>query len=111
MQKVNPEKSEENYLNSPKNILKHIRQQQKIILEANNLIKQLKSELEKHKENGTIMSSYSVDGINAKRTYRPKWIYSENLVKEINLLEQKKNTEQNDGIAKIGVKEYYWVIR
>lgn len=42
MQEVNPETSDEKYLNSPKDILKTIKQQQKIILEASNLIKQLK---------------------------------------------------------------------
>ena len=66
MQKVNPELSDEKYLNAPKDILKTIKQQQKIILEASNLIKELKGELEKHKENGTIMTTYSIDGINAK---------------------------------------------
>ena len=110
MQEVNPESSDEKYLNSPKTILKNIRKQQKIILEASNIIKELKGELEKHKENGTIMSTYSMEGITAKRTYRPKWIYSEALTKEINLLEHKKNSEQNDGVAKIGCKNYYWVV-
>ena len=90
--------------------MKNIRKQQRIILEANSLIKELKSELEKHKVNGTIMSTYSIDGITAKRTYRPKWLYSEALTKEINLLEHKKNSEQNDGVAKVGVKNYYWVV-
>ena len=110
MQEVNPEASNEKYLNAPKDILKTIRQQQKIILEASHLIKELKSELEKHKDNGTIMTTYSIDGITAKRTYRPKWIYSEALTKEINLLEHKKNTEQNDGVAKLESKNYYWVV-
>ena len=110
MQEVNPETSDEKYLNAPKDILKTIKQQQKIILEASNLIKELKGELEKHKDNGTIMTTYSIDGITAKRTYRPKWIYSEALTKEINLLEHKKNSEQNDGVAKIGGKNYYWVV-
>ena len=39
MQEVNPETSDEKYLNAPKDILKNIRKQQKIILEASNLIK------------------------------------------------------------------------
>ena len=66
MQEVNPEASNEKYLNAPKDILKNIRKQQKIILEASNLIKELKGELEKHKDNGTIMTTYSIDGITAK---------------------------------------------
>ena len=45
MQEVNPESSDEKYLNAPKDILKNIRKQQKIILEASHLIKELKSEL------------------------------------------------------------------
>ena len=110
MQEVNPEASNEKYLNAPKDILKNIRKQQKIILEASNLIKELKAELEKHKDNGTIMTTYSIDGITAKRTYRPKWIYSEALTKEINLLEHKKNSEHNDRVAKICGKNYYWVV-
>ena len=110
MQEVNPEASNEKYLNAPKDILKTIRQQQKIILEASNLIKELKGELEKHKDNGTIMTTYAIEGITAKRTYRPKWIYSKELTAEINLLEHKKNTEQNDGVAKLDSKTYYWVV-
>ena len=110
MKEVQPEKSTEKYLNSPKDILKNIRKQQKIIFKASNFIKELKTELEAHKDNGNIMSSYSIDGITAKRTYRPKWEYSEELTKEINLLEHKKNTEQNDGVAKLESKNYYWVV-
>ena len=110
MKEVQPEKSTEKYLISPKDILKNIRKQQKIIFKASNFIKELKTELEAHKDNGNIMSSYSIDGITAKRTYRPKWEYSEELTKEINLLEHKKNTEQNDGVAKLESKNYYWVV-
>ena len=56
MQKVNPDLSNEKFLNTPENILVNIRKQQKIILEATKMIKGLKAELEAHKENGAIMS-------------------------------------------------------
>ena len=111
MQKVNPNLSNEKFLNTPDNILVNIRKQQKIILEATKMIKGLKAELEAHRENGTIMSKLSINGISATRTYKPNWIYSDALTKEINLLEQRKNTEQNDGVAKIGVKNYYWLVK
>ena len=111
MQKVNPDLSNEKFLNTPENILVNIRKQQKIILEATKMIKGLKAELEAHKENGAIMSKFSSNGISATRTYKPSWIYSDALTEEINLLEQRKNAEQNDGVAKIGVKNYYWLVK
>ena len=46
MQKVNPDLSNEKFLNTPDNILVNIRKQQKIILEATKMIKGLKAELE-----------------------------------------------------------------
>ena len=110
MQEVNPDISDEKFLNTPKNILRDIKKQQKIIMEASKMINGLKKELEAHKQNGNIMSKFSDNGITANRTYKPKWIYSESLTEEINLLEHKKNTEQNDGVAKVGVKKYYWVV-
>ena len=110
MQEVNPDISDEKFLNTPKNILRDIKKQQKIIFEASKMITGLKKELEAHKQNGNIESKFSDNGISAKRTYRPKWIYSEALTNEINLLEHKKNTEQNDGVAKLDSKTYYWVV-
>ena len=111
MQKVNPDLPNEKFLNTPENCLVNIRKQQKIILEATKLIKGLKKELDAHKENGTIMSKFTNEGVTATRTYKPSWIYSDELNKQINLLEQKKNAEQNDGIAKLGVKNYYWLVK
>ena len=75
MQKVNPDLPNEKFLNTPENCLVNIRKQQKIILDATKLIKGLKKELDAHKENGTIMSKFTNEGVTATRTYKPSWIY------------------------------------
>ena len=56
------------------------------------------------------MSKFSFNGITANRTYKPKWVYSNQLQKDINLIEGRKSNEQNEGVAKIGVKNYYWIV-
>ena len=110
MQEVNPQISNEKFLNTPENILRDIKKQQKIIFEANKMIQGLKQELEAHRENGAVMSKFSFNGITANRTYKPKWVYSNQLQKDINLIEGRKSNEQNEGVAKIGVKNYYWIV-
>ena len=113
MQKVNPDLPNEKFLNTPENILLNRKKKQKEILEATKMINGLKQELDAHKANGSIMSKIEFKGITASRKFRPKWIYSDELQKQINLLEAQKRDEQNDNVAKLDQEkiEYYWVVR
>ena len=63
MQEVNPEISNELFLNTPERILENIKIKQKEILEANKFIAGLKLELEAHYKQGNISKILEIDNI------------------------------------------------
>lgn len=116
MQKVNPELTDELFLNTPERILENIKIKQKEILEANKFIAGLKLELEAHYKQGNIMSHYDIESIKAHRRKKPaKWHYSPELEDEIaranKFFAEKKEYEQQEDIAKKEPSEYIWIVK
>ena len=102
----------EKFLNSPEMILKIIKRKQKDILEIKKTIDQLKNELTQHFEEGTVARKFSYEGITASYQSRPKFNYSMELTKSINLIEYQKRNEENNGVAKLDDKcTKSWTIR
>ena len=116
MNKVNPEISNELFLNTPENILENIKVKQKEILEANKFIAGLKLELEAHYKHGNISKILEIDNIKAHRRKKPaKWHYSPELEDDIakanKLFAERKEYEQQEDIAKKEPTESIWIVK
>ena len=116
MHEVNPEISNELFLNTPERILENIKVKQKEILEANKFIAGLKIELEAHYKQGNISKILEIDNIKAQRRKKPaKWHYSPELEDEIakanKYFAEKKEYEQQEDIAKKEPTESIWIVK
>lgn len=90
-------------LNSPERILQEIKDAQKIIVQQNCLIDELKDELDQHLKNGDIQDKYEHNGITASLRERKYWVYSDEVTKL-------KRKEEIDDIATKKTTSY-WQVR
>tara|TARA_R100000458_G_C8110812_1_gene133654 strand:+ start:269 stop:544 length:276 start_codon:yes stop_codon:yes gene_type:complete len=90
-------------LNPPERILQEIKDAQKIIVQQNCLIDELKDELDQHLKNGDIQDKYEHDGITASLRQRKYWVYSDAV----------KKLKQQEEVNKIATQKTsnYWTVR